>query len=105
MRIAILELAINRSPGCDIDHWRAVMRSKDSSPVLRGAVGKGLIFQYLAGHLLYLTHGSEVAVGEEIPPPTITAQRAKAKFACGELRRSKALGACWQELSLEGIEE
>jgi hypothetical protein len=61
MRIAILELAINRSRGCDIDHWRAVMRSKDSSPVLRGAVGKVLtLCGWLAGGLLYLTSGSAV---------------------------------------------
>ena len=73
MRIAILELATNRSRGCDIDHWRAVMRSKDSSPVLRGAVGKVLtLCGWLAGGLLYLTSGSVVAQGEAIPPATIT---------------------------------
>ena len=61
-------------PGsCDIGHWRAVMRSKDSRPVLRGAVGKALTFgEWLAGGLLYFTLRSVVGAGVERPQPTIT---------------------------------
>ena len=39
-------------------HWRAAVRSKDSSPVRRGAVGKGLREMHLAGRLPYCLHGS-----------------------------------------------
>jgi hypothetical protein len=68
MRIAILELAINRSRGCDIDHWRAVMRSKDSSPVLRGAVGKVLtLCGWLAGGLLYFQGKLGARQGKRYP--------------------------------------
>jgi hypothetical protein len=39
-------------------HWRAAVRSKDSSPVRRGTVGKGLRKLHLAGRLPYRKHGS-----------------------------------------------
>ena len=42
-----------------IGHWRAAVRSKDSSPVRRGAAGKGLREMHLAGRLPYRKHGSE----------------------------------------------
>ena len=47
MRNAETVLGVNR------DHWRAAVRSKYSCPVRRGAVGKGLLWQYLAGRLPY----------------------------------------------------
>ncbi len=42
----------------DKDHWRAAVRLKDSSPVRRGAVGKGLREMHLAGRLPYGPSGS-----------------------------------------------
>src|SRR4051812_18894536 len=54
----------------DRDHWRAAVRSKDSSPVRRGAVGKGLRKLHLAGRLPYLTYGSEGAGKPQCFPAT-----------------------------------
>ena len=42
----------------DKNHWRAAVRSKDSCPVRRGAVGKGLRKRHLAGRLPYRPPGS-----------------------------------------------
>ena len=39
-------------------HWRAAVRSKDSSPVRRGAVGKGPRKMHLASRLPYCLSGS-----------------------------------------------
>ena len=43
-------------------HWRAAVRSKDSSPVRRGAVGKGLREMHLAGRLPDCLSGSTSGV-------------------------------------------
>ena len=53
MRNAETVLGVNRRP------LESRLRSKDSRPVRRGAVGKGLREMYLAGRLPYLTSSSE----------------------------------------------
>ena len=65
MRRAILELSIKVTAGELLDIERVTSSSE------RGGWKRAEI-QYLAGRLLYLMSGSEVAAGEGIPLPTIT---------------------------------
>jgi hypothetical protein len=57
----VLEVIRERKPAFvqNRSHWRAAVRSKDSCPVRRGAVGKGQRALHLAGRLPYRTSGLE----------------------------------------------